>query len=922
MPLSTAEAVRDRAYALIEALAPATDSRTKFRRFRNEEGADFEEWAEQNPTASFRRFQVREDDDDPNPEVSNTTEERVRVRYRISIAYPQTHRYGAQNAMDRHDVMNQDYVKIRHAIGIDGRANFTTSDAGSYDATPLGATKTREQGGKVDYLIVIAEFEFVRSTVLTTTLSAVLSDSDDPLTANGGAFTYTLVVTNTGMLPATSIRAVVTLPSGVGYTSATGTGWTITNSGQLVSCAMASGQPGALATITITCTAPNDVGDGSMTASVSVSADNVITAASASQVTTLAATDVFLIAGQSNAEGMGSASLLSDPSYADPYAPIPIIMQATRADDPPTWRYYDGSTIHASAGTANPTSTYGDVGPHEFPGWGVDNFGPECSLARQFVTDGTAIDRLAKFTLQGSSLSTQWLNAAYPTGGPTSLRDQFFAFVTAAGVIAGAYWNQGEDDADTSAEANAYSSNMTTLWDDFFSRFPACPLIIGKLNALASGATYPFRDTVRSQQIDFVQGYPWTTLVDCDDLALGADSIHYTADSQVIIGQRVAAAFAAALLTTTLSATLTDDTGGSLVADGATAFAYILTVTNGGARAASNVSARVTLPAGVGYVSAIGTGWTISQSGQVVTCTRASAAVGAQPAITINCTAPASAGSGSMTAQAKVVSSNVSTATTASDATNLTAPSYTIDATAGVPLPQTAAEWTAFIAAMSLAANGWSTPDLLHTLQGNASPLVPAIGTAQLAATGTVTYQQALTGFATMGVRFDQTAMNYLSSTDASLPDLSSTSALVLALIDAQLLNPGVGQFPNLFGMVSATGFTAEMYQNSLHWYVRNNGNLAQSANQFTARGVVPVIISHNVTALSIAGYSDQDKLLPAYLAVAATKLLTLGNNTAYTATGGFGCNYLAAWWGANAERSAADVKALLTAMNYAPPWT
>src|SRR5690606_24711727 len=48
MALATAEAIRDRIYNLIEGLTPTTDA-TKFRRYRNEWGADFIAAAEANP---------------------------------------------------------------------------------------------------------------------------------------------------------------------------------------------------------------------------------------------------------------------------------------------------------------------------------------------------------------------------------------------------------------------------------------------------------------------------------------------------------------------------------------------------------------------------------------------------------------------------------------------------------------------------------------------------------------------------------------------------------------------------------------------------------------------------------------------------------------------------------------------------------
>lgn len=160
MATATVEAIRDRVYTLLEAQTPTSLSSTLFRRYRNEEGARFDDWAEKNLAASFRRFQVRQIGTDELPNVSDTNTERVRMKQEIRIAYPQTHRYGGANAMDRDDVINQDWLKINRAIGIYGRTNFS----GSHDCVPLGATMEMDRSGKVDYLVVIAEFEYLRST--------------------------------------------------------------------------------------------------------------------------------------------------------------------------------------------------------------------------------------------------------------------------------------------------------------------------------------------------------------------------------------------------------------------------------------------------------------------------------------------------------------------------------------------------------------------------------------------------------------------------------------------------------------------------------------------------------------------------------------------------------------------------------------
>jgi hypothetical protein len=158
MATATLEAIRDRVYTLIESLTPTTLSSDKFRRYRNEGGANFPDWAEANPAGAFRRFQVREVGDDELPDVSDTTTERVTATLEITVAYPQTHRTGPANAMDRDDVINQDWKSLNATVGIYGRGNFSSS----HDCTPLGCVKSVERAGKVDLLVVRMRVEYLR----------------------------------------------------------------------------------------------------------------------------------------------------------------------------------------------------------------------------------------------------------------------------------------------------------------------------------------------------------------------------------------------------------------------------------------------------------------------------------------------------------------------------------------------------------------------------------------------------------------------------------------------------------------------------------------------------------------------------------------------------------------------------------------
>jgi len=88
---------------------------------------------------------------------------------------------------------------------------------------------------------------------------------------------------------------------------------------------------------------------------------------------------------------------------------------------------------------------------------------------------------------------------------------------------------------------------------------------------------------------------------------------------------------------------ITKGDGGASVVPG-TNVTYTLAVTNLGPAAATSLTVSDTIPAGLGFVSATGTGWACSESAGVVTCTRANLAVGAAPAIALVLSVPANYG--------------------------------------------------------------------------------------------------------------------------------------------------------------------------------------------------------------------------------------------------------------------------------------
>jgi hypothetical protein len=159
--VTTVAAIRDRIVACIEAITPEMQASPRFRAYRQEGPGDFVAWAEQQPAAALRRFSVRSFAAPTEPSVSNTDVERVRVVFEVSIAYPQSHRYGAQNALDRDDVAQDDRDLIRNAIGLNGGANFVSPypPATFIESQPAVLL----QGASCDFHILRQTMEFART---------------------------------------------------------------------------------------------------------------------------------------------------------------------------------------------------------------------------------------------------------------------------------------------------------------------------------------------------------------------------------------------------------------------------------------------------------------------------------------------------------------------------------------------------------------------------------------------------------------------------------------------------------------------------------------------------------------------------------------------------------------------------------------
>jgi uncharacterized repeat protein (TIGR01451 family) len=144
--------------------------------------------------------------------------------------------------------------------GTTGEDNFF----GVVNASGISAIKISNTAGGIE----VDHLQYGLYTVAGADLSLSKLDSPDPV-ALGGTLTYTLTVSNAG--PSTACQATVTdtLPPGVSFVSASGTGWNCSEASGVVACTATSLAAGDAPPITIVVTAPSTPGLITNTATVS-----------------------------------------------------------------------------------------------------------------------------------------------------------------------------------------------------------------------------------------------------------------------------------------------------------------------------------------------------------------------------------------------------------------------------------------------------------------------------------------------------------------------------------------------------------------------------------------------------------------------------------------------------------------------------
>lgn len=230
------------------------------------------------------------------------------------------------------------------------------------------------------------------------------------------------------------------------------------------------------------------------------------------------------IDGQSNANLRGNSTLVG---YG-------VLASAT----------YAPATIETSSSfTPPPTYASQDLGPIAPTGL---NSGFELALGRALIKSGTATATLplTKVAIDGTAIAT-WINSTN--------YNKFVAAIRAREASTGRLltdncWAQGEADGATAPLAAAYPADLATFLASFHASFPTARFHFLVLNSNVNIATIPQRAAIRAAQIAAIAANStWCYAVYADDLELGPDGVHYTANSYWSLGVRFAESIRAAV---------------------------------------------------------------------------------------------------------------------------------------------------------------------------------------------------------------------------------------------------------------------------------------------------------------------------------------------------------------------------------------
>lgn len=249
--------------------------------------------------------------------------------------------------------------------------------------------------------------------------------------------------------------------------------------------------------------------------------------------------DVYLIAGQSNAEGLGYNSDLTETlaSFAEPQPGVKIFYVNPTNQDPVNPTYNTGwTTLAPGFGT-----------PVGFGSTPSNRFGFELSLGKALAAhDPTRNVAIIKITRGGTSLGTHW----DPAGGDNFMWQTFankvpeaLSALTAGGDsvnLRGMFWHQGESDGSNPT----YQADLVEFIAAVRSWVgtPDLPFAMGELERDGDTLTVKGRTYQQTTMANVADADPDAIIISSVDLPT-YDGTHFISSAYITFGERYAAAF-------------------------------------------------------------------------------------------------------------------------------------------------------------------------------------------------------------------------------------------------------------------------------------------------------------------------------------------------------------------------------------------
>lgn len=227
--------------------------------------------------------------------------------------------------------------------------------------------------------------------------------------------------------------------------------------------------------------------------------------------------DVYIFAGQSNMVGFLGQGLVP-PGVMNPNPNIPYSYRVTGANP----------TVYQSTSLAS----FGTV-------WGTG--GSEVTFAQEVYERTDRRIAIIKVAANGTSLHYDWnINTEgiwYDAlvAQVTTARSQLVNAGYAPNM-SGLFWTQGEGDSNATWQSGQYQQNLTNMLQSFRTEIGSeVPVYLNHLHINADRAAAV---ALRTAQDNVAATVPNVKILSIDDLALGPDKLHFTAETHLELGRR------------------------------------------------------------------------------------------------------------------------------------------------------------------------------------------------------------------------------------------------------------------------------------------------------------------------------------------------------------------------------------------------